>query len=165
MIVYAATTLDVPADTAWELLRRRSNFLFITRGAMCFQGTESWPEILMAEGVEIETVARPLCFLPGTHHTIRIVRVDGEAMEIDTEESGGFIRVWNHSMQVEAISDSRCRYSDRIDVRAGILTPLIWLLASLFYRYRQYRWRRFIARLVTTENLSPAIQCARKSAD
>ncbi len=146
MIVRATTTLKIPARAAWELLKLRDTFLYITRGAMCFKGAESWPEVLMAPGVEIETVAYPLCFLPGSPHTIRIVRVDEETMEVDTEEFGGLIRVWNHSMKVEPVSDSRCRYSDRIELHAGLLTPLIWLLANLFYRYRQSRWRRLTAK-------------------
>ncbi len=37
---------------------------------------------------------------------------------------------------------SRSRYSDVIDIDAGILTPLVWGFAHLFYHYRQMRWRK-----------------------
>ena len=36
----------------------------------------------------------------------------------------------------------RTRYSDRIEIDAGPLTPLVAGYAQLFYRYRQRRWRR-----------------------
>ena len=142
MLVRAATVLELPAGRAWELLKRRDTFLFLTRGAMRYDGADAWPETLMAPGVEIHTVVRPFGLPPGTPHTFRIVRVDEDAMEIETRESGGVIRVWNHAMKVEPIADDRCRYRDRIEIRAGLLTPLVWLFASLFYRYRQARWRR-----------------------
>jgi hypothetical protein len=114
---------------------------------MRYRGTDSWPEILMAPGVEVQTIVSPLGIPPGSPHTFRIVRVDEDAMEIDTNESGGFIRAWSHSMKVEPIDDARCRYSDRIELDAGPLTPLVWLFASLFYRYRQSRWRRLAMQL------------------
>lgn len=142
MVVRAATDLEIPAETGWELLKRRDTFLFITRGAMRYRGADTWPEILMAPGVEIETIVHPLWVLPGSPHTFRIVRVDEGSMAVDTEESGGFIQAWNHSMKVRPVSGSRCRYEDRIELRAGPVTPIVWLFASLFYRYRQSRWRR-----------------------
>ncbi len=142
MIVRAATTLEIPARVAWDTLKRRDTFLYLTRGAMRYRDADSWPEILLAPGVEIRTTVFPLGIPPGSPHTFRIVRVDEGAMEIDTHESGGFIRTWNHSMKVEPVLDDRCRYTDRIELDAGPLTPLVWLVASLFYRYRQSRWRR-----------------------
>jgi hypothetical protein len=35
--------------------------------------------------------------------------------------------------------------ADRVDIRAGLLTPFIWLFAQGFYRWRQYRWGRLLA--------------------
>jgi hypothetical protein len=125
MTVQATTFLEIPSQVAWDSLKRRDTFLFITRGAMRYQGADSWPEILMVPGVQVETVVYPLRFLPGSPYTFRIVRVDEDKMEIDTEESGGFIRVWNHSMKVKPASASRSRYSDRIELRAGSLTPIV----------------------------------------
>ena len=142
MLVQAATTLNVPANWAWEALKRRDTFLFITRGIMRYRGADSWPEILMASGVEIETAVYPIGIFPGISDRIAIVSVDEEAMEVRTNESGGLIRIWNHTMKVEPLTESRCRYSDRIELDAGWLTPIIWSFASLFYRYRQFRWHR-----------------------
>lgn len=150
MIVRATTSLELPAQVAWELLKRRDTFLFITGGAMGYRGSEAWPEILMTPGMRVETVVSPLGILPGSSHSIHIVHVDEEDMRIETEESGGFIQVWNHSMKIEPESESRCRYSDRIELHAGTLTSIIWLFASLFYRYRQGRWRRLASSLAKT---------------
>jgi hypothetical protein len=33
------------------------------------------------------------------------------------------------------------RYTDTLEVRAGLLTPLVALFAVLIYHYRRARWR------------------------
>jgi len=48
-------------------------------------------------------------------------------------------------MRVEALSGNRSRYTDHVDISAGLLTPGVWLFASLFYRARQQRWKRLLA--------------------
>jgi len=35
-------------------------------------------------------------------------------------------------------------YTDETAVKAGVLTPMIWLFAAIFYRYRQRRWRKLV---------------------
>lgn len=51
---------------------------------------------------------------------------------------------WDHRIQVESIGENRAKYTDCIDVEAGIWTlPVAWFV-HLFFRYRQYRWRKRI---------------------
>lgn len=154
MIVYRSTNLNASTDEVWEALKLRDTFLSITRGVLSYEGSESWPKVLMSPGIEIQTVVHPLCLLPGTPHTFKIVNVDEELREIHTNEHGGFIRVWNHTMKVAPISDTCCRYSDRVEIDAGPVTPLIWVLANSFYWLRQCRWRRLAVQLEIGRGLS-----------
>ena len=75
-------------------------------------------------------------------HEVRVVCVDEAERVVETEESGGLVRAWNHSMRIEPVSGAACRYTDRIVLQAGLLTPLVWLFAAMFYRNRHRRWRR-----------------------
>lgn len=45
-------------------------------------------------------------------HEIRIVRFDDERREALTNERGGPIKKWEHSIKMEALSESSCRYTD-----------------------------------------------------
>jgi hypothetical protein len=54
------------------------------------------------------------------------------------------INTWDHRITITA-HGSRCHYRDRVEVRAGVLTPFIWLFARLFYGHRQRRWRALVA--------------------
>jgi hypothetical protein len=52
--------------------------------------------------------------IPLSQHTIHVTDIDDSARSIRTHEHGGFLRTWNHTLHVEPISASRCRYSDTV---------------------------------------------------
>jgi len=45
------------------------------------------------------------------------------------------------------IEPGSVEYSDEIEIRAGLLTPVIWAFAHGFYRHRQRRWRVLLSRM------------------
>ncbi|MBD1207875.1 MAG: hypothetical protein H9535_05580 [Ignavibacteria bacterium] len=56
------------------------------------------------------------------------------------------ISTWDHWIFIEELPNGFTRYTDRIEVRAGILTPFIGIFAWIFYWHRQRRWRLFVKR-------------------
>ena len=84
-------------------------------------------------------------FLPFGRQVIGISRRDRSRemghfhAELRDNGRGSFISKWDHLITIEA-QDGACRYSDRVEVRAGLLTPFVWLFAWFFYRHRQRRW-------------------------
>lgn len=145
MIATIQTYFDIPADKAWNILKHKATFLYITRGFLGFAGSKAWPETF-STGQEIRTRLIFFHILPAWKHVLRVIRMDDRTRELYSNEMGGAIRVWNHLIQIEAESDSRCRYTDQIDIRAGWMTLGVWLYAHVFYRYRQFRWKRLIRR-------------------
>jgi hypothetical protein len=141
MIARVSTDLECSVERAWETVQRPETLQYITRGLLGFRALEDVP-VQFGEG----TVMRVRLFffhvLPAWRHEIAIVRLDPERREIYTNERGGPVQNWNHLITVEDAGSGRARYSDEIDIHAGPLTPLVWLYAQLFYRYRQWRWRR-----------------------
>lgn len=55
------------------------------------------------------------------------------------------IRTWDHVITITP-SGNGTLYRDRVAIEAGMLTPIMWLFAQLFYRHRQRRWRRLARR-------------------
>ena len=51
------------------------------------------------------------------------------------------ISKWDHWITVAPDKDGGTRYSDEVEVSAGVLTPFIWAFAQIFYWHRQRRWR------------------------
>lgn len=82
-----------------------------------------------------------LNFIPLGRHSIRLVTIDRSTNTILSEERGSLARVWNHRMHFQQVAPGKLVYEDEIEIRAGVLTPLIWTFAHLFYRHRQWRWK------------------------
>jgi hypothetical protein len=142
--VRVSIRLQAPASRVWELLLLKDTFLYITRGMMSYTDTGEWPTRLFSEGTTLTTRVRLFGCGPSFPHKVEVVRVDDSRREVETKESGGLVRVWNHQMRVGTVSDAECRYTDCIELQAGLATPLVWLFAAVFYRYRQRRWRRWL---------------------
>ena len=79
--------------------------------------------------------------LPFSRHHLHIVSIDESTRTLSSREFGGLITTWNHDIEVVRIDAVTCRYRDRIEIDAGIMTPVIVLYARWFYRMRQRRWR------------------------
>jgi hypothetical protein len=141
MIARIQTELASSAEKVWHALLKRDTFLYITRGMLGFQGADQWPRVF-EEGLVIETRLVFFHVIPGWRHRLRVVRVDGEKLELKSEEEGWIVRRWNHRIRVDHDTEQRCWYTDEIDIEAGLLTGAIWAYAQVFYRYRQSRWRR-----------------------
>lgn len=60
--------------------------------------------------------------------------------------SGELIKVWDHLITLRKIGEGRVFYQDEVKIKAGLLTPFVWLFALLFYHWRQLRWQKLIAR-------------------
>lgn len=121
----------------------------LTRGLLAIDAYDgsSLPERWPTDGAPVELRVRPFHLPIGWRHTIRVVEADASDGSLRTEEGGGIVRRWSHRIGVQPLSARRCRYTDTIDLDAGVLTLPIWAWASLFYRVRQHRWRRLAVEL------------------
>jgi hypothetical protein len=57
----------------------------------------------------------------------------------------GLVSVWDHRIELTDFY-GMTRYADVVEVHAGVLTPVMWLFAQVFYRHRQRRLNRLVGR-------------------
>jgi hypothetical protein len=103
------------------------------------------PETL-DEGETIELRLKLLNAVPVNRHTIKLIELDDATRTARTNEHGGALKTWNHTIHVEPLSDGTCRYSDSIDLDAGRLTPVALAIANAIFAHRQRRWHKLVAR-------------------
>jgi ligand-binding SRPBCC domain-containing protein len=130
------------ADEVWEILLRPETLAQITRGMISYEPVEVPDEI--KEGSVARLKVRTLNLPPAMDYEIRFMRIDPEGHQVLTHEHGGVIRRWVHRITIEPLSAGRCLYTDRIDIDAGALTPLVGAFARIFYRVRQRRWQKLL---------------------
>ena len=139
-VVDRSTRLSASADSVWSAVKTPAAFRTVTRRIL------SMPAIAERESEwrEGETVVGWVFlfgFLPFARHHLHVARIDDVSRTLSSREHGGLITTWNHDIVVTPIDATNCLYRDRIEIRAGIVTPLIVVYARWFYRMRQRRWR------------------------
>lgn len=139
------TDLPTDADRVWAALQQPASFLYVCRGLFSLPALAGRTEPLTA-GEAGTAWLFALHVVPAYRHTIHVRSVDHEAREIRTEEHGGVLRRWDHSLHVEPLGPATSRYRDTVVIDAGRLTPLVARLAVGLYRYRQRRWRKLVDR-------------------
>lgn len=56
----------------------------------------------------------------------------------------GLVKVWDHRITIVDVH-GMTRYTDLVEVQAGVLTGVAWLFAKVFYAHRQRRLNRLAA--------------------
>ncbi len=143
--VHIASELPTDADRVWAAMRHPASFNYVCRGLIGIPALVGRTEPMRAG--EIGTAWLWLFHvIPFSRHTIHVVDIDEDTRSIRTQEHGGLLRAWNHTLHVEALSSARCRYSDTVDIDAGALTTLVAAAARAIYRYRQRRWHKLVTK-------------------
>lgn len=143
--------MDAKPERVWKELHRPKLLEYVAAPLVVFNpvAPESFPE--RWEEDEYRVAMLLFGVVPLGEQTICISRVrvddaDGEQFyQLRDDGTGQLVSLWNHQISVRETSDGKTVYTDEIEVKAGVLTPVIWLFAAIFYRHRQRRWRKLVA--------------------
>ncbi len=139
-VVEQSTVLEATADAVWAAVKTPAAFRRVTRGILAMPviggRQDEW-----REGETVVGWVFLVGFLPFSRHHLHVARIDDTTRTLSSREHGGLISVWNHDIEVVPVDSDTCRYSDRIEIEARLVTSLVVLYARWFYRMRQRRWR------------------------
>jgi hypothetical protein len=152
MIIALSTRIAAAPDAVWTLVQRPDLLRHIAWPIIRFAPElgNSWP----TQFIESEPVpARLFLFgviplgvqwiVPSLHQP---PHGDWPKRLRDNGHSR-LIKRWDHWIILEPDGEGGTRYRDKVDVDAGLLTPIVGLFAHLFYRHRQRRWRNLAKQL------------------
>ena len=145
MKVYVESIFDCPPDRVWAELQSPSLLIEVMQPLARVRPVEPavFPE-RWEEGKTVYCYCWILGIIPIGRRRLHLERIDGNKMEIQSRESDPVVKRWDHLIKVEPAEGARTRYSDSIEIDAGILTPFVWLWAKGFYLHRQRRWRKIV---------------------
>src|SRR5437870_4899264 len=145
MQIEHSSLLDAPAAVLAEYLLDPQTMCFLMR------------PFVMVEPVEPATL--PPCWVPGRYRVhmrlggliplgwqdLVVTAVEANATaqrwSMRDEGTGRLARRWDHRLMLEGVDDRRARYTDRVDVEAGIATIGLWIFAHVLFAWRHHRWR------------------------
>lgn len=144
------TEFACPPETVWAQVHRPALLHWIARPLLRFTPRDPRPWPARWRPGRYRTGMWAFGVIPLGGQWVGIEFPEGETLNngrgvLRDNGSGTLIRVWDHWIFVEDLGAGRTRYTDRVDVKAGLLTPFIWLFARVFYGHRQRRWKRLIA--------------------
>lgn len=85
--------------------------------------------------------------IPIGNHTINIIKMDKASREIVSNEYNKRVPIWNHYIKMEDIGKNITRYTDVVDLYAGLLTPFVTWWTVKFYKHRQRMWQKIAKRI------------------
>jgi hypothetical protein len=145
-IVPISTHLAAPPDKAWLEANTTRLLRFVSAPMIRFAPIDpaSWPE--RWEDGEYLCSMRLGGKLPIGRQVIAISRPapEGDRRFLRDDGRGSGIRRWDHLITIEPDGEGT-RYEDRLEVDAGLRTPLVAAFARRFYAHRQARWRKLVA--------------------
>lgn len=147
MRIEITTVLDVAAERAWEAVRQPRLLDHVAWPLQSFEHVDppTWPALWIEGSYDVRLRLFGAVPMGRQRVMIRDMVAGPDRYGLRDDGYGDLARRWDHVISIEPISSSTCRYTDRIDVRAGLLTPLVAAFAQIFYRHRQRRWRALVA--------------------
>ena len=145
MLARISTVFDCTDEQLWRKIVEPKSLQFVAAPILHFEPLVAGE--LDGEWVVGKTYDLRLSlfgFLPAGEHRITLVSIDRAANLIESKESGLLAPVWNHTIRFHPLENGRLHYTDEIEIRAGLLTGLVWAFAHLFYRHRQRRWKKLL---------------------
>jgi hypothetical protein len=149
MRAFVQTKLPCAADQAWNRAQTFSLLREVCWPLVTLQpgaGETAIPE-RWKSGATVSLRPRLFGMIPIGTRVLHWEKIDAAAREMQTREYDPLIRRWDHRIHVEPTGPNSCRYTDDVEINAGVLTLPVWLFAQLFYRHRQRRWKRVARRL------------------
>jgi len=143
MRVRIKTVLASPSADVWHKVKQSQTLVYVTKGLMSFDGAEHFP-VQWHQDLKIDTRLKLFEIAPLWSHQLLFEMICEEQRILLTQEGGGLVSEWRHFIQVETKDKNSCYYLDEVEIKAGLLTPLISAFAWFFYRYRQWRWKKLL---------------------
>ncbi len=144
-LVTVSSHFALPPEKVWEQVQRPAVLLYAAKPILTFVPRDGdWPE--QWEHREYRAQLRAFGVLPVGEQVIGIEYQPEQPSGYRLRDNGrgGAISKWDHMMVIEPEGDGT-RYTDRVEIEAGLLTPLACAFARFFYTQRQKRWQKLIA--------------------
>ena len=138
-----SSRLQAPAEEVWHHLQSPGLMQHVAAPVLEFRPAagEQLP-LLWAEG-DFRVSLHLFGMLPLGPQTVGIRIADEKAWPRRVLDDGHspLIRSWKHWIELQPAGQGTTLYTDRLAIRAGVLTPFVWLFARLLFAHRQRRLR------------------------
>jgi hypothetical protein len=131
-------------EKIWPLLIRIDTLRYIAFPYAVFSLVGDTKVTEWRKGETLRFKLRVFGFIPLGIHSIRAEEMDRVAFIIRSREGNRFVPVWNHTITLKPSGGSFTEYTDTIELDAGLLTGVVSIWSTAFYRHRQKKWIKML---------------------
>jgi ligand-binding SRPBCC domain-containing protein len=151
MKVSIATTINLPPEDVWQRVQTPELLLHIAAPLIKFSLIEPATATRFSDGDRFRVGLKLFGILPfGDQWIVPSIHVPTDSEWPKRLRDNGYsalITTWDHWITIKPDGQGKTHYRDEVEVKAGMITPFIWLFAQIFYRHRQRRWRQLARRI------------------
>ena len=123
----------ISAADLWTDLLSPAALADSMKGAVTYIGLPTEP---VQEGQEFTVQLKRWGWLPMGAWTMKVVERDDDNFVLRSEERGNVVKRYRHKLSIIPTGPDTCRYTDHIDVDAGVFTPLVFPMFEKMYLQR-----------------------------
>lgn len=138
-------TYGVSAETLWQDLLDPHALAESMKGSITYIGLPTNP---VEEGQQFTVKIKRWGWLPMGQWTMKVVKRDDQNYVLQSEEWGGPVKLYKHSLTVEPLGPSSCRYTDDLELDSG------WLTSLMFPTFKKMYARRHVLRKARLEGVT-----------
>lgn len=121
-----------PPDRVWEVATDLDALQQVVSGLILFRGL---PTGKIAQGQKLTVDVSLFGVMPYQPYEMQVLALNAKDRSFHSSERGAGVRSWQHHLKVEETPDGS-RLVERIEIDAGLLTPLFRAWALLLYKKR-----------------------------
>ncbi len=147
MIVDVSTRLAAPPEKVWEYVQTPRLLQHVAAPLLIFRSCErdGFPDTWSPGPHRVWMFAFGVLPLGPQTVGIEIGPNENGVYRVRDNGSGLLAKTWDHHIIIKP-DGAGTHYTDHVRVEAGLLTLFVWAFASVFYRWRQMRWRALVRR-------------------
>ncbi len=147
MIVDVSTELPCAAEVIFDHIRSPKGLKYAASPIVSFTSVEEQIDPARWEEKNYQYSVHLFGYIPLGIHTMSFsYTVSPDKWAARDNGYSQLCKTWDHLMTVKTI-EGGVLYTDRAEIKAGALTPVIWVFAQILYRHRQRRWRKLANKL------------------
>ena len=135
-----SSILNSTAEKIWNKLLNIETLIEICKPMARFKSITNENKLEWGLGKEYIFKLFIYGFLPLGEHRIILEKMDKENKIIMSKEHNNIVKVWNHKILLENTGTNKTKYTDEVEIYAGVFTLFVAVWAKMFYRHRQKKW-------------------------
>ena len=119
-------------ERVWQLATDYGALAQVMEGVVSFKGL---PDGRVYTGQNISVMVSLFGKLPAQPYSMEVLDCDDTNMVLRSSEKGAGVKSWRHTLRVVE-TEIECQLIDRIEIDAGLLTPVFRQWANYLYKAR-----------------------------